>query len=219
MALKNGYLIVNRCSQVRRNSLLEKLNNVGEQRVSSPYGFETLNLSGLDEQHQQFDYRSINSISCLQEFCARNKMDAPTYIENVNLGGSFLCECNVAGNKTYGQALSKKSAKTKAALDMCKKLNLISSTTTMGELEKDLECEEKGFTADVNYVSKLQEYCLSKQMSIPFYKELGKTMNLFTLSCIVEDIQEIGRGFSKKDAKQEAALKVFRKLTDDNLDW
>lgn len=197
---------------------MEEFNKVEKKHFSSPDGFQTLNSSGLDNRPQQFDCASINSISLLQEFCVRNKMELPTYIEDVKLGGSFLCECNLSEYKTYGEALSKKAAKKNAAFDMAKKLNLFSCTSAIGQLKKDLEYEEKDFTASMNYISKLQEYCDYKRIPKPVYKELGQSMNLFTISCTVENIQEIGRGSSKADAKREAAMQVFRKLTQDDSD-
>lgn len=64
-----------------------------------------------------------------------------------------------------------------------------------------------------NAVGRLQEYCTKEGMPIPIYKVEKATgispYTSFEISCTIDELRATGTNKSKKEAKQEAALKLL----------
>jgi len=77
------------------------------------------------------------------------------------------------------------------------------------------ECDAPVYpTGEKNPVSALQELCQTdfKSKIMPVYEEKGLVNSFFTVSCSVGDFYTMGKDPTKKGAKTEAAIHMFRLL-------
>lgn len=72
---------------------------------------------------------------------------------------------------------------------------------------------------EINYVGKLLEYCVKNKLPPASFDMIDHTANAqrhlseFSMKCRVNDVEKQGKGFNKKQAKQNAAMEVLSALT------
>lgn len=159
-----------------------------------------------------------NPISALMEYCSKEKLEQPLFVETSAGINNFIVACKLQDIKTYGSGSSKKSAKTESAAKMCEELNIPSSKEA-GKLYKltfyNSYEEKPSFFEDQNcvHVHKLQEYVMKNNLKEPIYHEKHLINNLFEITCNVGHVSGKGTDLTKEEAKNVAACEVLSKLT------
>lgn len=146
-------------------------------------------------------------VTILQEFCAKNKLNAPCYEElscpSTPLNKVFKCKAAVAYQGEFkdatGTGSSKKSAKHSAARCLLDLLGIKFDWTP--EVDQDT-------------VSILKCMCESRNYSTPVYEDVQVSgpshCPEFTLRCSVAELVCEAKAPSKKLAKQKVAKEVIR---------
>lgn len=159
-----------------------------------------------------------NPISALMEYCAKEKIDQPLFTETSVGINNFIISCELKGKKTYGNGNNKKSAKTESAAKMCEELNIPSSKEPIvvdAKLyEPNMSFQEPSLVESQNFVLKLQEYARKNNLKEPIYQEKILINNMFETVCNVGHVSGRGKDLTQKEAKNEAASEVLRKLTE-----
>lgn len=135
-----------------------------------------------------------NYIGELQEYAAKNGKELPNYIERTN-SGNFVVECHFEGKVTSGSWISKKNAKKIAAGRMCFLVFGVEPTED-----------------NVDYISKLNLHHQANNYLVPVYS-LKPSDDNFVVKCSYTGQTAIGRGPSKKVAKNDAAKQVWQLVT------
>ncbi|KAJ8670743.1 hypothetical protein QAD02_002002 [Eretmocerus hayati] len=178
-----------------------------------------------------------NPISFLQEYMMAKKKVAPNYIVIDERKGthinSFIIRVECNGKHADGKGSSKKEAKTEAAKNMLKMLQLGQDTGTLTNKHPTLvtipgivdnrigsgiaNSQLNKSATYINYVGKLQEYVIHKTLPAPVYecKSVFGPSHLptFTVSCKYDKVEELGTATTKKEAKNLAAQKMYERLT------
>ncbi|XP_063230611.1 uncharacterized protein LOC134535438 [Bacillus rossius redtenbacheri] len=174
-----------------------------------------------------------NPVGKLQEFCAGKRLPLPVYellplSENSGLN-NITTVVKVGIVVSEGIGWTSKLAKKAAAVDMLHKLSMLSRDEVLGNeiscpnaplltdstIEVQGQCS--GSQVPSNPVGRLQEYCVSKGWPLPVYSDVNEDgpshAKSFVVGCSLINFYESGTGSSKKDAKHNAALKMWRTVT------
>ncbi|XP_053959434.1 interferon-inducible double-stranded RNA-dependent protein kinase activator A homolog [Anastrepha ludens] len=152
-----------------------------------------------------------SSVSALQEYCAKNKVQPPTYEYVDEEDGSFTCQISFMDTVAEGRGRSKRDAKHQAAASVIKRLRL----SNMPQLVEDFDADIP--TTDV--IVQLRDYCVQHQMPLPTIEIVQQAGTPdapeFTALCTVASIRRYGVSEKKKDARQKAAYEMLRIIVDD----
>ncbi|KAJ8883940.1 hypothetical protein PR048_015796 [Dryococelus australis] len=177
---------------------------------------------------------NYNPVGKLQEFCVNISLPMPLYtavpLEINNQGNNFMVTVKVGEVVGEGSGPTKKSAKKAAAEDMLLKLGVF-IRREVSESQKKFTSSAPAVVGDVieaqnysnsnqevsNPIGKLQEFCVAKGLPMPNYSEVSETgaphAKTFIIKCSLRGYLEYGTGLSKKDAKHNAALKMWKIVT------
>ncbi|XP_018330227.1 interferon-inducible double-stranded RNA-dependent protein kinase activator A homolog A-like [Agrilus planipennis] len=155
-------------------------------------------------------------VSILQELMQRNQKPIPTYSSSdvANVNGDFTCSLSVDGIQTVGYGKTKKEAKHNSAKNAVDILQHKYSNNLIKTTDVIIAPKAVQFTTSpmVNYVGALNEFCSKKSISYPEYNEKGFDGQDFNITCSLNDIIALGKGTTKKVAKQEAARVVLERV-------
>uniref|UniRef100_A0A1B0B1C0 DRBM domain-containing protein n=1 Tax=Glossina palpalis gambiensis TaxID=67801 RepID=A0A1B0B1C0_9MUSC len=155
-----------------------------------------------------------SSVSALQEYCAKNKIPAPTYEWIDSESGSFICRATVMEVEADGNGRAKRDAKRLAASNIIKKLRL--QHPDIDEIPQVEQTEIP--TTDM--ITVLRDYCVQHQHPLPTFEMVqeGGTPDApkFIALCILASIKRFGISENKKDARQKAALAMLVAIQDRN---
>lgn len=90
----------------------------------------------------------------------------------------------------------------------------VSSSTKIGKKRKSPAKSEP----DINYIGKLLEYCVKNKLPpasfdiIEYSAHTQSHLREFCMKCRVNDVERQGKGFSKQQAKKNAAMEVLKVL-------
>uniref|UniRef100_A0A1B0A3Z4 DRBM domain-containing protein n=1 Tax=Glossina pallidipes TaxID=7398 RepID=A0A1B0A3Z4_GLOPL len=147
-----------------------------------------------------------SSVSALQEYCAKNKISAPTYEWIDSESGSFICRAKVMDVEVDGNGRSKRNAKHLAAANIIKKLRL-----RYPDIDEISEIETETPTEDM--VAMLRDYCVQHHHPLPTFEMIqeggASDAPEFIAVCSLASIRRFGTSTKKKDARQKAALALL----------
>ncbi|CAD7000071.1 uncharacterized protein LOC101456838 [Ceratitis capitata] len=150
-----------------------------------------------------------STVSALQEYCAKNKVQPPTYEYIGEEDGSFSCKITFMDTEAVGIGRSKRDAKHNAAGVVIKRLRL--SNECVDDLDSGLP--------PTDMIVVLRDYCVQHQIPLPIFEivQQGGTPDApeFTALCTVASIRRYGVSEKKKDARQKAAYEMFCVIVDD----
>uniref|UniRef100_A0A1B0G2Q8 DRBM domain-containing protein n=1 Tax=Glossina morsitans morsitans TaxID=37546 RepID=A0A1B0G2Q8_GLOMM len=157
-----------------------------------------------------------SSVSALQEYCAKNKISAPTYEWIDSESGSFICRATVMEVEADGNGRSKRDAKHLAASNIIKKLRL-----RHPDIDEIPQVEQTEIpTTDM--IAVLRDYCVQHQHPLPTFEMVqeGGTPDApeFIALCTLASIKRFGMSEKKKDARQKAALAMLVVIQDHNTE-
>ncbi|KAI9575243.1 uncharacterized protein LOC119643824 [Glossina fuscipes] len=148
-----------------------------------------------------------SSVSALQEYCAKNKISAPTYEWIDSERGSFVCRVKLMDVEVDGNGRSKSDAKHLAAFNIIKKLRLQGP-----DIDEFSEVDQTE-TSTEDMIAMLRDYCVQHQHPLPTFEMIqdGGTPNSpeFIVLCSLASIRRFGKSTKKKDARQKAALALL----------
>ncbi|XP_063709842.1 uncharacterized protein LOC134838276 [Culicoides brevitarsis] len=168
-----------------------------------------------------------NCVSLLQEFCARNKHQPPSYKElpiercpGNTTKFTFKVQICISGEsfEATGFGLTKKIAKQNAATSLCEQLGLCANNDESGIFEGSL-CSSFGdlslVTPEKTPVSVLNEFCAKNKVIAPYYEESEGHGSPRKFNCKAvlrfqgQEKAASGTGSNKKLAKQDAARSLL----------
>ncbi|KAK4887317.1 hypothetical protein RN001_003588 [Aquatica leii] len=130
-------------------------------------------------------------------------------------GPGFKCVVMVDGINATGVGDNKKTAKQNAAEKAINMLN-IRNDNKIVDLSTLEDTPIKIPT--LNSIGKLNEMCSKFCRIYPTYDDCGFLNSMFIIKCILLQHETIGRGKTKKEAKQEAAAKMLNKVKVEDLE-
>ncbi|KFD61108.1 hypothetical protein M514_10744 [Trichuris suis] len=176
-----------------------KLSNDGEQVVVPPF---------------------LSSLAILRDMCHMNSWPDPEYttveVFEDSYASLFTVEAKVGPICLLGTGESVKEAEENAADGILHQIKCDSQhKLRLFDNPKD-NTQAGNSEAFSDPVSKLQDLCVKKKLPLPHYEEIAEEGDLcpkfFTISVKVLDMESIGQGCSKKQAKRNSAAAMLATL-------
>lgn len=168
------------------------------------------------------------AVSILNEMMVKKRI-IPAFdlidTDSVNLTTQFTYQVSCDGLIATGSARTKKEAKQESAKEMLEKIAIRDAQLKEKALKRPLVPEHSRENAvenkklrvapGQNYIGPLIQLCSKKFVELPLYKidETGPAhMKTFSVTCSVSTLTAYGYGKTKKQAKNEAAFKMWEMI-------
>lgn len=164
-----------------------------------------------------------NSISLLQELCAKFKLNSPSYTVTRNGPLTFEYCVEACESQAIGDGTSKQTAKHKAAQSLLEQLKTKEKFCTFFT---PFVTTAKNGSIERNFVGELLELCIQIGVTVPSFIHDGQAgqphMPQFSMRCLYEEFRCQAFGSTKKCAKQlvakEMLMKIREKMDESNND-